>query len=72
VLAEIGDTVRSRGSAFQVDMTVRTFDAGWRLAEVPILFKDREAGVSKMSGSVIVEAMLLVTRWGLGRLFTGR
>jgi len=72
VLAEIGDVVRSRGYAFQVDMTVRTYDAGWRLAEVPIAFKDRESGVSKMSGGVIVEAMLLVTRWGLGRLFSGR
>ncbi len=72
VLAEIGDVVKSRGYAFQVDMTVRTFDAGWTIAETPISFKDREAGVSKMSSGVIVEAMLLVTRWGLGRLFSGR
>ncbi len=72
VLHEMGEAVRSRGYAFQVDMTVRTYDSGWGLAEVPITFKDREHGTSNMSGPVIVEAMWLVTRWGLGRLFSGR
>lgn len=72
VLREIDAEVKSRGYAFQVDMTVRTHDAGWGIAEVPITFKDREAGQSKMSSGVVLEAMLLVTRWGVARLFTGR
>ena len=37
---------------------------GLVIAEVPILFVDREKGTSKMSGRIIVESMLLVTRWG--------
>lgn len=50
-------------------MTLRVIDAGLSVAEVPITFTDRVAGQSKMSGSIVVEAMARVTGWGIQRLF---
>src|SRR5690606_27017205 len=62
VLAQIADqVVDSRGYCFQIDLTIRTHDAGWGIREVPITFRERRAGVSKMSGDVVVEAMWKVT-----------
>lgn len=61
--------VESRGYCFQIDLTRRVAAAGYRLVEVPIEFREREAGESKMSGDIVVEAMLRVTQWGFGRLF---
>ncbi|WP_293782957.1 polyprenol monophosphomannose synthase [uncultured Aeromicrobium sp.] len=63
--------VHSQGYCFQIDMTVRARDLGARIVELPIAFREREHGVSKMSVSIILEAMLRVTWWGLRRL-TGR
>ncbi|HWM35373.1 MAG TPA: polyprenol monophosphomannose synthase [Pseudolysinimonas sp.] len=63
------DGVVSRGYCFQIDMTRRVVEAGQSVAEVPITFVDRVAGRSKMSGAIVVEAMLRVTGWGLRRLF---
>ena len=59
--------VRANGYGFQIEMTYRAAQAGARIAEVPIQFVDREAGESKMSASTIVEALLLVTHWGVMR-----
>jgi dolichol-phosphate mannosyltransferase len=61
------DDVRANGYGFQIEMTYRAARAGARIAEVPIQFVDREAGESKMSARTIVEALLLVTRWGVVR-----
>jgi dolichol-phosphate mannosyltransferase len=61
--------VESRGYCFQIDMTLRVIDAGLRVAEVPITFVDRVAGRSKMNGSIVLEAMLRVTGWGVRRAF---
>ncbi len=70
VLDEIAHRVtRSRGYCFQIDLTIRTHDAGWGIREVPITFTERRAGASKMSGGVVVEAMWRVTVWGIARLF---
>ncbi|WP_027466493.1 polyprenol monophosphomannose synthase [Curtobacterium sp. UNCCL17] len=66
------DTVDSKGYCFQIDMTRRVDDLGGRIVEVPIRFRDRVHGVSKMSRSVVVEAMVRVTRWGLQRRFRRR
>lgn len=63
--------VESRGYCFQIDLTRRAVDAGLTVAEVPITFVDRIAGRSKMSGAIVVEAMLRVTGWGIRRLFRG-
>jgi dolichol-phosphate mannosyltransferase len=69
-LAKIGlEEVDSRGYCFQIDLTIRTHDAGWRIREVPITFTERRAGTSKMSGGVVVEAMWRVTVWAIARLF---
>jgi dolichol-phosphate mannosyltransferase len=57
----------SRGYCFQIDLTIRTFDAGWGIREVPITFRERIAGVSKMSSGIVVEAMRKVTVWGITR-----
>ncbi|PZE84962.1 polyprenol monophosphomannose synthase [Curtobacterium sp. MCBD17_032] len=60
-------SVDSKGYCFQVDMTLRVDDLGGRIVEVPIRFRDRVHGVSKMSQSIVVEAMLRVTQWGIQR-----
>jgi dolichol-phosphate mannosyltransferase len=54
------DSVRSRGYAFQVELTYRAVRAGFRVVEVPIIFRDREHGQSKMSWRIAAEAMWLV------------
>jgi dolichol-phosphate mannosyltransferase len=56
------DDVRSRGYAFQVELTYRAVRAGFRVEEVPIIFRDRRRGQSKMSWRIAVEAMVLVPR----------
>lgn len=65
------DGIDSKGYCFQIDMTLRTIDAGAKVVEVPITFKDRELGQSKMSGSIIFEAMEKVTVWGIQRHLPG-
>jgi dolichol-phosphate mannosyltransferase len=54
------EQVRSRGYAFQVELTYRAVQAGFRVTEVPIVFRDREQGQSKMSWRIAAEAMWLV------------
>jgi dolichol-phosphate mannosyltransferase len=56
------DGVRSQGYAFQVELTYRAVQAGFRVVEVPIVFRDRERGQSKMSWRIAAEAMWLVPR----------
>lgn len=62
------DSVRADGYGFQIEMTYRAASAGARITEVPIRFVDRTAGQSKMSSSIVVEALGLVTRWGIARM----
>ncbi len=57
--------VESVGYGFQVDMTFRVARLGLRIVEVPITFVERELGASKMSGNIVIEAIINVTRWGL-------
>jgi len=56
------DGVRSHGYAFQVELTYRAVRAGFRVVEVPIVFRDRQQGQSKMSWRIAAEAMWLVPR----------
>ncbi len=58
-------TVRADGYGFQIEMAYRVARTGGRIVEVPIEFVDRERGESKMSSKIIVEALLLVTWWGV-------
>jgi dolichol-phosphate mannosyltransferase len=53
-------TVRSRGYAFQVELTYRALLRGFRVVEVPIVFRDRREGSSKMSWRITAEAAWLV------------
>lgn len=66
------ETCDASGYAFQVEMAWRASEAGLNIVEVPIRFRDREAGTSKMSMSIALEAMGLVTRWGWQRRFGSR
>ncbi len=59
------DQVESVGYGFQVDLAWRVAKLGLRIVECPITFVERELGASKMSGHIVVEAMINVTRWGL-------
>ncbi len=58
-------SVESQGYGFQVDMTWRAVKAGLTVVEVPIEFVERVIGESKMSGHIIQEAMLNVTKWSV-------
>ncbi|MGA0567901.1 polyprenol monophosphomannose synthase [Rathayibacter sp. KR2-224] len=62
------DAVLSQGYCFQIDMLWHAQVAGLRIREVPITFPERERGSSKMSGGIVVEAMLRVTGWAIGSL----
>ena len=53
-------TVRSRGYAFQVELTHRAVRAGFRVVELPITFRDREHGRSKMTWRIAGEAIVLL------------
>ena len=58
--------VKTRGYGFQIEMALRAQAAGCRVTEVPILFSERRAGESKMTGSIVAEALVLP--WKLRRL----
>jgi dolichol-phosphate mannosyltransferase len=59
------DSIESKGYGFQVDLAWRVARMGLSVVEVPVTFVERELGSSKMSGNIVVEAMINVTRWGL-------
>ncbi len=65
------DRIRAEGYGFQIEMTYRSIQHGATVTEVPISFVDRAAGESKMSSFIVVEALGLVTWWGLGRIAYG-
>jgi dolichol-phosphate mannosyltransferase len=62
-------TINARGYSFQIEMAYRTIQLGGRTAEVPITFVEREIGESKMSGNIVTEALLLMTKFGFKRIF---
>jgi dolichol-phosphate mannosyltransferase len=61
------ESIKSEGYSFQIEMTRAVHELYGKIIEVPITFRERENGVSKMSKSIVREAMLLVTIWGLKR-----
>ena len=72
IATDIASTVDSRGYSFQIEMALRVHQAGYPIVEVPIRFLEREAGRSKMSRGIVVEAMARVTGWGIQSLFRRR
>jgi dolichol-phosphate mannosyltransferase len=72
VLETIGlDRITTKGYAFQIETTYRAIRAGYRVVEVPIVFSEREAGGSKMSRGIVLEAMAKVPELRL-RALRGR
>lgn len=63
--------VSSQGYSFQVEMAWRSLAANAVTVESPITFVEREQGVSKMTASIVAEALWLVTKWGILRLLRG-
>ena len=61
------NAIKSEGYSFQIEMTRAVYKNGGSIVEVPITFREREQGVSKMSKKIVREAMTLVTFWGLKR-----
>ena len=61
-------TCEASGYGFQIEMAWRAVRQGAKVVEVPIVFRDRIHGESKMHGRIVAEAMWLVTRWGFARL----
>lgn len=59
------DKIRLKGYGFQVEMKFRTFKKNYKIVEVPIVFTNREHGISKMNGGIIGEAVfgVLNLRW---------
>jgi dolichol-phosphate mannosyltransferase len=67
------DRVDSQGYCFQIDLARRTIRAGLTVTEVPITFVERERGASKMSKTIVIEALWRVTGWGIAtRLWPSR
>lgn len=56
------DTIRFKGYAFQIEMKFTAFKHGFKLAEIPVIFVNRELGTSKMSGGIFGEAFLGVIK----------
>jgi dolichol-phosphate mannosyltransferase len=54
------DAIRFKGYAFQIEMKFTAWKSGFKITEVPIVFTDRKAGASKMSGGIFNEAL-----WGV-------
>jgi dolichol-phosphate mannosyltransferase len=54
------DNIRSNGYSFQIEVTHRAHQMGFRVRETPIIFHDRRVGASKMSSRIVAEAMLVV------------
>jgi dolichol-phosphate mannosyltransferase len=61
------DRISASGYGFQIELHYKAWKKGFKLAEVPIVFVDRRAGTSKMSGRIIREALLLVLRLRMAR-----
>ncbi len=63
------DEVKSNGYSFQIEMKFRMWKKGFKLIEIPIVFIDRRAGVSKMSRKIVYEAMFMVWKLKLMSIF---
>jgi len=59
------ERIKSNGYSFQIEMTHRTWGLGFKIVEVPITFEERRSGKSKMSGSIVREALWMVWRLAL-------
>jgi dolichol-phosphate mannosyltransferase len=65
----VAEPIASDGYGFQIELVLRSWQLGATLREVPITFREREHGHSKISRRIVVEALWLVTLWGLRARF---
>jgi len=65
----LGTPFASSGYVFQIELVMRADRNGFDVAEVPITFREREHGESKISRAIVLEALWMVTRWGLSARF---
>ncbi|MGA2667847.1 MAG: polyprenol monophosphomannose synthase [Ignavibacteria bacterium] len=63
------DSIKSNGYSFQIEMKYRMWKHGFRLKEIPIVFVDRRAGISKMSKKIVYEAAFMVWKLRFMSLF---
>ena len=63
------DSVRSQGYSFQIEMNFRAWIKGYKLKELPIIFSDRTIGQSKMSKKIVYEAIFMVWRLRIWKIF---
>ncbi len=69
ILKEIDlDKVKSQGYSFQIEINFLAFVKGYKIKEIPIIFHDRTVGESKMSKSIILEAIFMVPKLALKRI----
>jgi dolichol-phosphate mannosyltransferase len=64
--------LHSDGYGFQIELVLRAWDAGYAVGEAPITFREREHGHSKISKTIVAEALWLVTMWGVKARFVAR
>ena len=64
------DKIKFVGYAFQIEMKFKAYKKGFKILEIPVIFKDRTQGKSKMSGGIISEAIFGVISLKLKSLFT--
>lgn len=70
VLEEIHpETLKSDGYSFQIETKFRVWRNGFRIKEIPIIFRDRKHGESKISRHIIIEALFMVWRLKLNDIF---
>jgi dolichol-phosphate mannosyltransferase len=63
------DSIQSQGYSFQIEMNFLTFNYGFKIKEIPIIFHDRTVGESKMDRSIVYEAIFIVPRLILKKIF---
>lgn len=63
------EKIRSNGYSFQIEMNYKTWKNGFRIIEIPIIFVDRVAGHSKMSKSIVYEAVFMVWKLRIKSIF---
>jgi dolichol-phosphate mannosyltransferase len=66
------ETIASSGYCFQIEITDRIDERGGTIIEHPITFIERARGKSKMHLGIVLEALVRITGWGVGRWFFGR
>ena len=70
VLSDIDlDSVKSQGYSFQIEMNFRAWVKNYKIKEIPIIFSDRTIGQSKMSKTIVYEAIFMVWRLRIWKLF---